>query len=111
MDEKVKFLADVLRAERSFSDLCKMYDISRKTGYKWIERFQEAGPTGLENMSRRPQSCSHSTPDVIVKQVLELRFNTRHGERASCLLDWRFLNLKQHGLWRARSAAFCVGPA
>jgi len=100
-DEKVKFIADVLRAERSFSDLCKIYDISRKTGYKWIERFQETGPAGLENMSRRPQACSHSTPDGIVKQVSELRF--KHPTWGARKLLARLETIKPETEWPAAS--------
>ena len=56
------------------TELCQIYNISRKTGYKWIERFQESGPSGLEELDRRPQNCPHVTPDRVVKEILELRF-------------------------------------
>jgi transposase len=74
VDERVKFVAEVLKGERKISELCQQYGISRKTGYKWIERYEEAGPAGLEDLGRRPQSCAHATPDAIVKEVLELRY-------------------------------------
>jgi transposase len=74
MDERVKFVAEVLKGERKITDLCEHYGISRKTGYKWIKRYEEAGPVGLEDLGRRPLSCAHATPDVIVKQILELRY-------------------------------------
>jgi len=48
VNERVKFIADVLKGEESITELCLRYAISRKTGYKWIERFQQAGPAGLE---------------------------------------------------------------
>ncbi|MGH2567392.1 MAG: helix-turn-helix domain-containing protein [Bacteroidota bacterium] len=35
MDQKTQFIADYLRRE-----LCEHYGISRKTGYKWIERYE-----------------------------------------------------------------------
>ncbi len=73
-DERIKFIADVLRGDHGMTDLCRIYNISRKTGYKWIERFQESGPSGREELDRRPQNCSHATPDRIVKEILELRF-------------------------------------
>ena len=37
-----------------FSELCRRYDISRKTGYKWIERFRQGGLDGLEDQSKAP---------------------------------------------------------
>jgi transposase InsO family protein len=74
VDERVKFIADVLKGDHTITELCQRYQISRKTGYKWIERFKEAGPKGLEDVGRRPKNCAQATPDVIVKQVLELRY-------------------------------------
>jgi transposase-like protein len=38
-------------------ELCRRYGISRKTAYKWIDRFKTAGPTGLEERSRRAGVC------------------------------------------------------
>ena len=34
--------------------LCERYAISRKTGYKWLDRFDEAGRPGLRDRSRTP---------------------------------------------------------
>ena len=74
VDERVKFIADVLKGDHTVTELCQRYQISRKTGYKWIERFEEAGPKGLEDLGRRPKACAHATPETIVKQILELRY-------------------------------------
>lgn len=38
----------------SFSELCRRYGISRKTGYKWLRRYEEQGAEGLHDRSRRP---------------------------------------------------------
>ena len=62
MDERVLFIGDYLRGNaRSFSELCQRYGISRKTGYKWVERYKLCGIEGLNDQSRRP----HSHPDAI----------------------------------------------
>jgi len=39
MDQKTQFIADYLRRSLSISELCMNYGISRKTGYKWIDRY------------------------------------------------------------------------
>ncbi|SDB66863.1 hypothetical protein SAMN03159290_05961, partial [Pseudomonas sp. NFACC13-1] len=39
MDLKVMFIAEYLSEKHSFSRLCQDYQISRKTGYKWVERY------------------------------------------------------------------------
>jgi len=37
MDQKILFISDCLREEETpFSHLCKHYNISRKTDYKWL---------------------------------------------------------------------------
>ncbi len=48
MDLKVMFIAEYLSEKHSFSRLCEDYQISRKTGYKWVERYQLEGPSGLD---------------------------------------------------------------
>jgi transposase len=43
MNERVKFIAEWLRHEESLTTLCKDAGISRKTGYKWIDRYEQGG--------------------------------------------------------------------
>ena len=54
----------------SISETCRQFKISRKTGYKWLKRYESDGLLGLYDRSRRP----HSTPlavsgDVVVALV------------------------------------------
>ena len=51
MDSRTMFTGAWLRGEEPVSQLCERYGISRKTGYKWIERYQEAGIAGLGERS------------------------------------------------------------
>jgi putative transposase len=60
MDRRTQFIADFLRDALSITELCALYDISRKTGYKWIDRYLRHGPAGLEERSRRPRHCCTS---------------------------------------------------
>lgn len=73
MDQRTQFIADHLRGTFSISELCGHYGISRKTGYKWIDRYLTLGPPGLEEQSRRPRECPRQTPDHIVEAILEAR--------------------------------------
>lgn len=73
MDEKTQFIADVLRREHSISELCERYGISRKTGYKVIQRYQQEGPEGLRERSRRPHHCPHETPRAVAEALIQLR--------------------------------------
>ncbi len=40
----------------SMTELCRRFQLSRKTGYKWVQRFRAEGTAGLADRSRRPQS-------------------------------------------------------
>lgn len=73
MDQKTQFIAEYLRQHRSFSDLCAAYGISRKTGYKWVHRYEAGGPSGLEEHSRRPRSSPGQTPGAVVAALLASR--------------------------------------
>ena len=73
MDEKIQFIADVLRHTLSIDELCRRYNISRKTGYKWIRRYQADGPAGLRERSRRPQNCPHRTAEELEVAIIEAR--------------------------------------
>lgn len=73
MDQRVQFIADYQRDVFTVADLARRFGISRKTAYKWIDRYAAAGPTALLDRSRRPAHCPHQTPDVIVAALLEVR--------------------------------------
>src|SRR5918996_5030683 len=73
LDQKTQFIADYLRRTLSITELCELYSVSRKTGYKWIERYLTSGPSGLEDRSRKPCSSPNQTPQHIVDAFIELR--------------------------------------
>jgi transposase InsO family protein len=73
MQQRTLFIADHLRGTRSITDLCSEYRISRKTAYKWIDRFVRRGPAGLEEESRRPRHSPLRTAPQVVSAILELR--------------------------------------
>jgi putative transposase len=73
MDQRVQFIADYQRDVFDVAELARRYGISRKTAYKWIDRYDAAGPVGLSDRSRRPAHCPHATSAVIVAALLEVR--------------------------------------
>src|SRR3989441_13105048 len=64
MDQRTQFIADHLRDALTVTELCELYGVSRKTGYKWIDRYLRLGPAGLEERSRRdhPQPPRNREP-------------------------------------------------
>jgi transposase InsO family protein len=76
MDQKTQFIADHLRETFSVTELCDMYKVSRKTAYKWIDRYLRHGPAGLEDRSRKPRNSPNRIPEYIEAALLQAR--TRH---------------------------------
>jgi transposase InsO family protein len=69
----MEFVKQTLEKDRNISQLCRKYGISRKTGYKWLRRYQAAGVAGLRDRSRRPQRSPNRTPAAVEQQVLKVR--------------------------------------
>ena len=77
MDQKILFVSDYLRKSDTVSGLCRRYGISRKTGYKWINRYAAQGADGLRERSRIPAGHPATTPYIVRQRVIELRTTTR----------------------------------
>jgi len=73
MNQKMQFIADYLRHMLSVTELCELYHISRKTAYKWIDRYSNNGPAGLEDQPRRPLKSPNTTPEHVVSAIIEAR--------------------------------------
>ncbi len=103
MDQKLMFVSDYKRQVFSFTELCRRFGISRKTGYKWIRRFEEGGLGALNDRTRRPHCCPHQTEPAAVEAILETR--RRHptwgAKKILAILQRRF----PHDNWPARSTA------
>lgn len=78
MDQRTQFIADYLRQTFSITELCERYEVSRKTGYKWIDRYLTLGPAGLDELSRRPRQCPRETPRHVVDAILDARRRHPH---------------------------------
>lgn len=62
MDSKLKFISFTIENVFNMTELCSIFNISRKTGYKWLNRYIEEGPEGLRDKSRAPNHIPHKTP-------------------------------------------------
>jgi putative transposase len=73
MTERKRFILEAEGGLFSFSELCRRHHISRKTGYKWLDRYAADGVDGLVDRSHRPESCPHATEPHIVEAAIQLR--------------------------------------
>ena len=73
MRERLKFVALVEAGEETMAELCRRFGISRKTGYKFMERFAAQGIAGLCERSHAPHQHPHAVCEEIEQRVVELR--------------------------------------
>ena len=72
-EQRVRFVVRASEAGRNLSDLCREFEISRPTGYLWLQRWQQQKTAGLEEKSRRPQRSPQKTTEAVEQQIIELR--------------------------------------
>ena len=73
MEQREQFVAEVLEGRETISALCRKYEISRKTGYKWLSRAAE----GLQlcDQSRRPHQQPSKTAEDIEQKIIRMRLD------------------------------------
>jgi transposase len=80
---------------------CREFGVSRPTGYRWINRYNEVGPEGLLDLSRKPHGCSHATSEVTENAILPLR--NKHPSWGARKLKARLEVLQPKVNWPAAS--------
>jgi len=73
MDLRIMFVNDYRTRSWSMTELCERYAVSRKTGYKWVSRYEREGAAGLMERSRAPLQHGRATPEPIVSAIVGLR--------------------------------------
>jgi transposase len=73
MSQRIQMMSEFVSGEVTISELAEHYEVSRKTVYKWIERFEQVGWEGLRDQSRAPDVHPNAVSAQIEEQVLELK--------------------------------------
>lgn len=73
MSQRYEFIMLALQEGLNFSELCRRFEISRKTGYKFLKRYTEEGINGLFDYSKRPKHSPNITESEIEQAILMLR--------------------------------------
>ncbi len=104
MDQKIKMISNWLSGEYSITELSRIHEVSRKTLYKWIERYEADQDSGLQERARKPLLMPRATPVELVAEILAAKSKHEHwGSRK--LLAW----LGRHQpakTWPAASTTF-----
>jgi transposase-like protein len=72
--------------ESSVSEACRQFCISRKTGYRWLNRYETGGPAGLTDRSRQPDSNPLRVSGDVVLELIGCAGNISTEDRRSCAL-------------------------
>jgi len=125
MNERVKMIQEYQSGEYAISELAEQYEVSRKTIYKWLERFEASGWEGLKDQSRAPRTHPNEVGGKIQRQLLRLKADKplwgapklRHklmGQigRESCPAESTISEiLRRHGLSARRGRARRAVPS
>lgn len=68
-----EFVEFAEKGDEPFTAICARFGVSRKTGYKWLNRFRAEGEAGLVEQSRRPKTSPRKTPEAVEDLVFALR--------------------------------------
>ncbi len=73
MEERIKFIMSLLEGTYSMTELCGYYNISRKTGYKWLSRYQQGGVEALQNRTRAPINHPYEISSQVKDSILAVK--------------------------------------
>ena len=103
MDQRTQFVGEWLEGHSSVVDLAAAYGISRKTAYKWIERYRLEGVEGLRERSSAPLHHGRATPPELVAMIVALR--DAHRKWGPLKLIAKLKELRPDLRWPAPSVA------
>jgi putative transposase len=103
MDQRLRFIGLVLAGEHSMTELCEAFSISRKTGYKWSDRYAELGAAGLVERSHAPKRPAHVTAPALVEEIVGQRL--RHPTWGPRKIIGKLVDVRPEVVWPSPSTA------
>ena len=73
VDERMRFVMAVDAGEEAVAVLCRRFGISRRVGYKWLDRYGALGVDGLADRSRAPRHHPHAVSAAIAERCIAVR--------------------------------------
>jgi len=73
MDGRRELARRVLLGEVSLARACQEAGVSRRTGYKWVQRAEAMGLESMAELSRRPQHIARATTEDVTAEILALK--------------------------------------
>jgi len=105
MEQKVKFIMELIDGNYTMAELCRYYNISRKTGYKWLGRYEQAGIEALSDRSRAPHNHPHEMSHQVKDSILMIkkRFPKWGAPKIRARLE------RIHSVWDSYPAISTIG--
>src|SRR5258708_11172265 len=111
MEEKLRFIFEHELRERSMTELCERYEITRQTGYMWLRRHREAGAARLLEQSRAAHRHHNQMPEEIEQRCWSCGRHTCAGGRESSSAFWSGTSRGETGRRPAPSERCCSAKA
>jgi transposase InsO family protein len=73
MEQKIEFITEWRSGNYSIAELCREFEISRPTAYKYIKRYEQEGLKGLSEQQRAPFNHPNKTPLEIEEKIISYR--------------------------------------
>jgi putative transposase len=103
IEQRIQLIVEYLAKVATMVDLCARYGVSRKTAYKWVEKYRKKGLAGTADGSRKPRGGRHWMKAAVREQIVQMRReHPRWG--APKILD-RLRKLHPRRSWPAASTA------
>jgi transposase InsO family protein len=124
MEERLKFIQELESESETMAELCREFGISRKTGYKWQERYQKGGAEALAEQSRARHTQANAVSGAVRQAVIRARTEHRNWgprtlhhwlKRKQAEVSWPSPStiaeiLRQAGLTQSRGKRLWVAP-
>src|ERR1700680_2067937 len=73
VEQRKRFVDMAVRKREAFAALCRRFGVSRRTGYKWLDRYEKHGVGGLQDQPRAPQHHPQAVTQEIAERCIEVR--------------------------------------
>lgn len=78
VDERLQFIEECKSQEWSIAEVCRRFEISRKTGYKWLDRYESGGVEALRDGSHAVHHNPRQVPEKVEYAIVEGRGQHPH---------------------------------
>lgn len=76
-DRRKEFVEACIQGDLAMAELCRLFEISRNNGYKWLDRYKNGGDEALKDRSRAPLKQALEVGPEIINEILDVRIRYR----------------------------------